>query len=62
MTADLAEIVVVPLFRGGEHRGGLDVVRRHVEHHPDDVAPLPGDLEVGVAQGRHDENRVVGGE
>jgi hypothetical protein len=62
MTADLGEIVVVPLLRGGEHRGGLGVVRCHVEHHPDDVAPLLGDLEVGVGQGPHDEGRVVGGE
>jgi hypothetical protein len=33
--------------RGGEHRAGLVVVRRDVDHHPDDVAPLLGDLEVG---------------
>ena len=49
MAADLREIVVVPLLRGGEHRGGLAVVRRDVDHYPDDVAPLLGDLEVGGA-------------
>jgi len=62
MAADPGEIVVVPLLRGGEHRGGLGVVRRHVDHHPDDVAPLPGDLEVAGAQGLHHQRGVVGGE
>src|ERR1700744_4012368 len=40
MAADLREVVVVPLLRGGEHRGGLAVVRRNLDHYPDDVAPL----------------------
>jgi hypothetical protein len=62
MAADLREIAVVPPLRGGEHRGGLVVVRRHVDHHPDDVAPLLGDLEVGGAQGPHHQGGVAGGE
>ncbi|HEY3981386.1 MAG TPA: hypothetical protein VGM79_29305 [Streptosporangiaceae bacterium] len=62
MAADLREIAVVPLLRGGEHRGGLAVVRRDVDHYPDNVAPLLGDLEVGGAQGLHHEDSVCGGE
>ena len=49
-------------MRGGEHRGGLAVVRRDVDDYPDDVAPLPGDLEIGGAQGLHYEDSVGGGE
>src|SRR5207302_6930714 len=45
--ADIREAAVMPPLRGGEHRAGLVVVRCDVDHHPDDVAPLLGDLEVG---------------
>ena len=62
VAADLREIAVVPPARGGEHRGGLVVVRRDVDHYPDDVAPLLGDLEVGGAQSLHHKGGVGGGE
>jgi non-heme chloroperoxidase len=52
----------VPLLRGGEHRGGLAVVRRDVDHYPDHVAPLLRDLEIGGAQGLHYKDSVGGGE
>ncbi|MGH3293138.1 MAG: alpha/beta fold hydrolase [Trebonia sp.] len=34
-------------------------MRRDVDNHPDDVAPLPGDLEVAGAQGLHHGYRVI---
>ncbi len=49
MAADLREIAVVPPVRGGEHRAGFAVVRRDVDHDPDDVAPL-----LGGAKGQYD--------
>ncbi len=45
MTADRHEAAVVPPLRGSQYRAGRLVVRRDVDHHPGDVAPLLGDLE-----------------
>ena len=41
---------------------GLLIVRRDVDHHSDDVAPLFGDPEVGGAQALHHQRGVGGGE
>ena len=44
VTADRGEIAVVPPPRGGQHRGRLAIMGRDIDHHLDDITPLPGDL------------------